>query len=132
MNDKDIPLANSKVRYHTLLQEEGYSVSKTTVLAGGETQWHHHTNVSDRFTVVSGVLTVELEVDGDISKVEVHDYYVVDPGVIHHVKNETDGDVVYIMVQSGGQRDIVLEPAETALRVNAASDRFALHPAAAG
>ncbi len=64
MNDKDIPLANSKVQYHTLLQEEGYSVSKTTVRPGGETQWHHHTNISDRFIVVSGVLTVELKISG--------------------------------------------------------------------
>jgi mannose-6-phosphate isomerase-like protein (cupin superfamily) len=110
MNDKDIPLANSKVQYHTLLEEEGYSVSETTVHVGGETQWHHHTHLSDRFTVVKGVLTVEFRVDDEVKKIDVRDYYAVDPGVSHHVKNETDEDVVYIMVQSGGPRDIVLEP----------------------
>jgi mannose-6-phosphate isomerase-like protein (cupin superfamily) len=38
----------------------------------------------------------------------VHDFYSVDPGVVHHVKNETDEALVYIMVQAGGVPDIVL------------------------
>ncbi|WP_315836907.1 cupin domain-containing protein [Bradyrhizobium prioriisuperbiae] len=113
MTDKDMVLANSKVKYQMLLEEEVYAVTKTTVLAGGETQWHRHTNVNDRFVVVCGVLTVECQVDGVVSKAEVRDYFDVKPGVSHHVKNETDDDVVYIMVQSGGKRDIVLELAGT-------------------
>lgn len=112
MQDDHIPLANRKVGYSKLLEETDYSVSKTTVHAGGATDWHYHTSISDRFTVVSGVLTVELKSDGVVSKVEVTDYYAVSPGVSHHVMNETDEDVVYIMVQSGGKRDIVLEPAQ--------------------
>ena len=109
MNDRDIPLANSKVQYQTLLEEKGYTVTKTIVRASGETQWHHHTNISDRFTVISGVLTVEQKFGDKINKVEVPDYIVIEPGVTHRVKNETGDDVVYIMVQSGGERDIVLE-----------------------
>ena len=110
MDDIDIPLATRKVRYQTLLEEQDYSVTKTTVLAGGETQWHHHTDVDDRFTVVRGILTVEWKSDGRIEKLAVPDYYAVPRGVSHHVKNETNDDVVYIMVQSGGKRNIVLEP----------------------
>jgi mannose-6-phosphate isomerase-like protein (cupin superfamily) len=109
MDDKDIPLANSKVLYQTLLQEDGYSVTKTTVLPGGQTQWHHHSNVNDRFSVVKGVLTVEFKQGEVVSKIEVRDYHNVACGVSHHVMNETADDVVYIMVQSGGSRDIVLE-----------------------
>jgi beta-alanine degradation protein BauB len=112
MNDKDIPLANSKVLYRTLLREEGYGVAQTTVLVGGETLWHHHTNVTDRFTVVSGVLTVETRVGDVVEKIEVRDYCSIEPGVTHHIKNETDDVVVYITVQSGGMQDIVLAPTE--------------------
>ncbi|WP_297351633.1 cupin domain-containing protein [Paraburkholderia sp.] len=112
MNDKDIPLANSKVLYRTLLREEGYGVAQTTVLVGGETLWHRHTNVNDRFTVIRGVLTVETKIGDMVEKIEVHDYYSIDPGVTHHVKNETDDIVVYITVQSGGIQDIVLTPTE--------------------
>ena len=108
MNDKDIPLANSKVRYETLLIKEDYSVSQTTVLPGGETQWHHHTNVRDRFVVVKGVLTVETKTGVFVDKRHVDDHHTVEPGVIHHVRNETCDDVVYINIQSGGERDIVL------------------------
>ena len=108
MSDKDIPLANNKVLYQTLLQEDGYAVSRTTVLAGGQTEWHHHSHVYDRFSVVKGVLTVEYKVGEVVKRVEVRDYHAVAPGVRHHVLNETDEDVVYIMVQSGGARDIVL------------------------
>lgn len=108
MNDKDIPLANAEVAYKTLLTDDGFAVSRTTVHPGGQTQWHHHTHVSDRFVVVRGVLTVETNVAGHIEKRRVHDYYAVPPGVLHHVMNETSDDVVYIMIQSGGARDIVL------------------------
>ena len=108
MDDKDIPLANGKVQYQMLLREDGYTVHRTTVQAGGETQWHHHTNVSDRFLLVSGVLTVEWNIDGHIRSTRVRDFYSIDPGVVHHVKNETNEDVVYIMVQAGGVPDIVL------------------------
>lgn len=108
MNDKDIPLANSKVIYETLLTQEDYTVSKTTVRAGGETQWHCRTNVRDRFVVVQGVLTVESKVGALIDRAQVCDHHTIEPGVIHHVKNETPDDAVYIMIQSGGARDIVL------------------------
>jgi len=108
VNDKDIPLANAKVLYKTLLTEQGYAVSQTTVRAGGETQWHHHTHVRDRFVVVQGVLTVETKTGELVERTQVHDHYTVEPGVVHHVMNETADDVVYIMIQSGGARDIVL------------------------
>jgi mannose-6-phosphate isomerase-like protein (cupin superfamily) len=107
-DDHDIPLANSKVRYKTLLTEADYAVSQTTVLPGGETQWHHHTNVTDRFVVVQGVLTVETKTGVSVLRRLVDDQYAVEPGVLHHVRNETPDDVVYINIQSGGPRDIVL------------------------
>jgi quercetin dioxygenase-like cupin family protein len=108
MDDKDIPLANGKVQYKTLSREDGCTILQTTVQAGGETQWHHHTNVSDRLLVVRGVLTVELNIDGQVQSTQVRDFYSVDPGTVHHVKNETNEEVVYIMVQAGGVPDIVL------------------------
>jgi beta-alanine degradation protein BauB len=107
-DDKDIPLANSKVLYETLLNEEGYAVARTTVRPGGQTQWHRHTHVSDRLMVVRGVLTVETRLGERIERTQVRDHHTVEPGITHHVKNETPDDVVYIMVQSGGTRDIVL------------------------
>lgn len=109
MNNDDIPLANSKVNYLGLLEEDHYSVTRTTVLPGGETQWHHHNHIADRFVVVRGVLTVEFRVDQQVKKVQVRDYYSLECGTHHHVKNETDSDVIYINVQSGGKRDIVIE-----------------------
>ncbi|SAK61247.1 Cupin domain protein [Caballeronia fortuita] len=108
MNDEDIPLANQKVVYKILLTTDDYAVAQTTVAPGGETQWHHHTHVKDRFLVVKGVLTVETRIAGRTVSRQVRDHYTVEPGVVHHVKNETAGDVVYIMVQSGGASDIVL------------------------
>jgi len=109
MGDEEIPLANNKVRYQMLLEDDCYYVTKTTVLAGGETQWHHHTEVEDRFVVVKGTLTVEFRIGDLLKAVAVRDYHAVARGVSHHVKNETDSDVVYVMVQSGGKRNIVLE-----------------------
>jgi len=108
MNDQDIPLANSKVLYKTLLVEEDYAVSQTTVLPGGETEWHRHTIVRDRFDVVQGVLTVETKVGERVDRTQVDEHYTVEPGVIHHVRNETSDNVVYINIQSGGKRDIVI------------------------
>ncbi|WP_315831864.1 cupin domain-containing protein [Bradyrhizobium prioriisuperbiae] len=112
MIDQNMPLANDKVQYETLLEADGYHVSKATVRAGGETQWHYHTSVSDRWVVVAGVLTVEFRVGDEKRSVQVIDYFSVDRGVIHHVKNETENDVTYILIQSGGKRDIVLDQLE--------------------
>jgi beta-alanine degradation protein BauB len=108
MNDKDIALANAKVIYATLLTAGTYAVAQTTVKPGGETQWHHHTHIRDRFLVVQGVLTVETKMADRIVRTQVRDHHTVEPGVVHHVKNETAEDVIYIMVQSGGDRDIVM------------------------
>jgi quercetin dioxygenase-like cupin family protein len=108
MNDKDIALANAKVVYKTLLTAGNYAVSQTTVKPGGETEWHRHTYVADRFLVVQGVLTVETKMADTIVRTQVRDHHTVEPGVVHHVKNETADDVIYIMVQSGGTRDIVI------------------------
>ena len=74
MNDKDIPLANAKVLYKTLLTEQSYTVTQTTVRAGGETQWHHHTHVRDRLVVVQGVLTVETKTGELINRTQGHDH----------------------------------------------------------
>ncbi len=112
MNDKDIPLATSEVLYKTLLTEDSYTVSQTTVRPGGQTQWHHHTHVRDRFVVVQGVLTVETKTGDLIDRMQVHDHHTVESGVVHHVMNETPDDVIYIMIQSGGARDIVLAGSE--------------------
>ncbi|MDM0074813.1 cupin domain-containing protein [Variovorax sp. J2P1-59] len=109
IDDAEIPLASSKVQYQTLLKEDGCWVSKTTVFPGGETQWHHHSNVSDRLMVVRGLLTVEVKRGEKVYKLEANEYYAIPAGVLHHVKNETSDLVEYIMVQSGGERDIVLE-----------------------
>lgn len=116
MNDNNIPLANSKVGYQTLLEDEWYSVSTTTVRPGGETGWHYHSGIEDRFVVVKGILTVEIKVGGNIEIIRVRDYFSVNVGVVHHVRNETDEDVVYVMIQSGGVRDIVIERTTLASR----------------
>ncbi|WP_186111759.1 cupin domain-containing protein [Burkholderia gladioli] len=108
MDDKDIALANPKVQYRSLLREDGCTVLQTTIQPGGETQWHHHTHVSDQFVVVRGVLTVEYRIDGRVERAEVRGFHSVDPGVVHHVRNDTDEPLVYIMVQAGGVPDIVL------------------------
>lgn len=71
------------------------------------TQWHPHTEVRDRLLVVRGVLTVETKTAGRIVGTAVCDRYTVESGVLHHVRNDTIDDVVCIMVQSGGARDIV-------------------------
>ena len=107
-------VANSKVQHHSLLEAADYAVSQTTVQAGGETQWHHHTNVSDRWVVVRGVLTVEYKEGNQVRRVEVRDYFSVAPGVSHHIKNETGEEVVYILTQSTGKRDIVQDGEQAA------------------
>ena len=53
-------------------------------------------------------MTVELNIDGQVQSTRVREFYSVDPGTVHHVKNETNEDVVYLTVQAGGVPDIVL------------------------
>ncbi len=41
---------------------------------------------------------METKIGGLVMSIKVRDFFNVDTGVVHHVKNETEEDVVYIMV----------------------------------
>lgn len=80
-------------------QEKGYRVRRLTVYAGESLSRHSHTKRNENYSIVEGVLSVELK-DG------VHQIYAGEsinilPKQMHRIFNDTDKDVIAIEVDTG-------------------------------
>lgn len=82
-----------------VIQEPGYRVRKLTVYPGETLTRHIHTKRNENYSVVKGMLSVELE-DG-IRKIGAGESINILPGVVHRLYNETDEDVIAVEVDTG-------------------------------
>ena len=82
-----------------LKKEPGFRVRKITIFPGLKLSNHMHNKRNENYTVVSGVLTIEL--DSEVVEITVGESYNIEPGVMHLLRNNTDEDVVLIEVDTG-------------------------------
>ena len=82
-----------------VIQETGYRVRKLTVYPGETLTRHIHTKRNENYSVVKGMLSVELE-EG-IRKIGAGESINILPGVVHRLYNETDEDVIAVEVDTG-------------------------------
>ena len=82
-----------------VIQEAGYRVRKLTVYPGETLTRHIHTKRNENYSVVKGMLSVELE-EG-IRKIGAGESINILPGVVHRLYNETDEDVIAVEVDTG-------------------------------
>ncbi|MCR5099146.1 MAG: cupin domain-containing protein [Lachnospiraceae bacterium] len=80
-------------------REPGYRVRKIVIYPGGSISRHTHEKRNENYSVVSGVLSVELE-DRTV-ELKQGDGINILPGMIHRVYNGTDIEVVAIEVDTG-------------------------------
>lgn len=86
-----------------LKKEPGFRVRKITIFAGLKLSNHMHNKRNENYTVVSGVLTIEL--DNEVIELHEGESYNVEPNVMHLLRNNTDEDVILIEVDTGGEID---------------------------
>lgn len=80
-------------------QEHGYRVRKLHVYAGKSLSKHSHSKRNENYSVVKGVLSVELE-DG-IHEISAGESINILPMALHRIFNDTSEDVVAIEVDTG-------------------------------
>ena len=82
-------------------QEKGYRVRRLTVYAGETLSRHSHTMRNENYSIVEGVLSVELE-DG-LHEVKAGDSINILPNQLHRLFNATDENVIAIEVDTGAE-----------------------------
>ncbi|MGH7057020.1 MAG: cupin domain-containing protein [Acetobacteraceae bacterium] len=99
----------------------GVAVAKTTELVrtadvrvteyvlqpGDSHPWHHHSQVTDRFYCLEGLVGVETRAAPGKVTLRPGDEFSVPPGVIHHAGNAGDGRARYLLVQAVGMYDYI-------------------------
>lgn len=86
-----------------LKKEPGFRVRKITIFAGLKLSNHMHNKRNENYTVVSGILTIEL--DNEVVEIHEGESYNIEPNVMHLLRNNTDEDVIIIEVDTGGEID---------------------------
>lgn len=86
-----------------LKKEPGFRVRKITIFPGLKLSNHMHNKRNENYTVVIGVLTIEL--DNEVINLQEGESYNVEPNVMHLLRNDTDEDVILIEVDTGEEID---------------------------
>lgn len=82
-------------------QEHGYRVRRLTIYAGGRLSLHKHVKRNENYSIVEGVLSVELE--DRIHQIKAGESINVMPGQMHRLYNDTDQIVIAIEVDTGDE-----------------------------
>lgn len=84
-------------------KEPGFRVRKIVIYPGMKLSEHLHEKRNEDYSVVSGVLTVQLA--NELIEVHPGESYNIVPGVLHKLRNNSDEDVVMIEVDTGAEID---------------------------
>jgi quercetin dioxygenase-like cupin family protein len=80
------------------------------VLAPGDTiPWHHHTNASDHYFVLDGILTALTRYPEQTHSVAAGSHFAIVPGTAHLITNRSTTDCRFLLLQGVGSFDWVRE-----------------------
>ena len=99
------PAADGKTRI--VAQTPGLRVVEYVLQSGDALPWHHHTEVTDRFYCLEGLIDVELRAPAQKMLLHPGEICVVPPGTVHWSSNPADGVSRYLLVQGIGCYDFV-------------------------
>jgi quercetin dioxygenase-like cupin family protein len=99
------PAADGKTRI--VAQTPGLRVAEYVLQSGDALPWHHHSEVTDRFYCLEGLIDVELRAPAQKMLLRPGETCVVSPGTVHRSSNAADGVSRYLLVQGIGCYDFV-------------------------
>ena len=80
------------------------------ILAPGDTiPWHHHTNSSDHYFVLDGILTALTRYPEQTHTVAAGSHFAIVPGTAHLITNRSTTDCRFLLLQGVGSFDWVRE-----------------------
>ena len=84
---------------------EALRVSILTLAEGQEVPWHHHSQVTDTFYCLEGVLSVETRTPNAHHRLEVGESCAVPPMTAHRVTGRDGSRARFLIVQGIGTYD---------------------------
>jgi quercetin dioxygenase-like cupin family protein len=88
-------------------QTPGLRVVEYVLQAGDALSWHHHSEVTDRFYGLEGLIIVEVRAPTQRIRLHPGATCTVLPGTVHRTVNAATGVSRYLLVQGGGRYDFV-------------------------
>jgi mannose-6-phosphate isomerase-like protein (cupin superfamily) len=88
-----------------IVKTDTVSVRIMELAPGGATEWHFHTEVTDFFVGLSGVVAVETRGPGETVPLAPGERTEVPAGRVHRVVNLSAGRAEYLLVQGVGAYD---------------------------
>jgi quercetin dioxygenase-like cupin family protein len=92
-----------------IIKTENVLVRIMELAKGASTDWHHHTEVSDFFVCLNGVVGVETKNSDEIVILHPGQRAEVKPPHTHRVVNEHSDNSEYLLVQGEGKYDFIKE-----------------------
>ena len=110
-------------------QEGDYRIRKITMYPGGKMSFHAHERRTESYTVVSGVLSVQLE--EQFYELMVGEHISITPGQRHRLFNNADTNTVMIEVDTDSEiaEQDMLHPSESITVEEKLPDAFRMEPA---
>lgn len=90
-----------------VLQTPEVRVVEYVLRPGDSLSWHHHSEVTDRFYCLEGLIEVELRDPPRKQRLHPGETLSVPPRVVHRSGNAADGVSRYLLVQGVGRYDFV-------------------------
>jgi len=90
-----------------ILKSENTLVRVMPLEKNASTEWHHHTEVTDHFVCLSGLIKVEAKNPDKEVMLQPGQITEIKPLHVHRVVNINDHGSAYLLIQGVGTYDII-------------------------
>ena len=91
----------------SILQTPEVRVSEFVLQPGEQPGWHHHSEITDRFYCLQGIISVELRGPPETHMLRPGESCEVPPGRAHCPVNPVDQISSYLLIQGVGRYDFI-------------------------
>jgi quercetin dioxygenase-like cupin family protein len=107
LEGKSVEMPNYQVKnVEPVVMSDKVQVRLFTLAHGDLIPWHNHSESTDQYFVLEGVLTIETRDPDDRRVLTVGQRYKILPGTAHCVSNESPPDCQFLLVQGVGKYDL--------------------------
>ncbi len=101
------PAAAADGKTRIVVQTPDVRVVEYVLQPGDSLSWHHHSEVTDRFYCLEGLIGVELQDPVQQLLLRPGEACTVPPGVVHRSGNAAESVSRYLLIQGVGRYDFI-------------------------
>jgi mannose-6-phosphate isomerase-like protein (cupin superfamily) len=89
----------------TIMSDAHAQARVLTLGPGQEIPWHRHSEITDHYFVLRGILTINMRKPDSRRELHVGDRQTIAPGTGHLLSNHGNVDCEFLLLQGGGSYD---------------------------